>query len=100
MTDLTTEKAKSMVKKTWTKAMGKDNPKKEHFKKVINEFYSSRKDEINELYNLLKPFINRVKKLKDMALDDLIIETNEDKERRLRREKFEKSRGNYLHWEK
>jgi len=96
MLKLTT--AKSIVKKTWEKAMGKKKPTKRDLKVVINKFYNSRKDEVEELYNLLQPFINRVKRLDEMTLDDLILETQEDKNRHLLEKRLEKSRGNYVSW--
>ena len=98
MEHLSLEIAQSMIRKTWTESIGK-NPTKRHFTKVINTFFSSRKNVKDELFNMLKPFIKREKKISEISVNDLCIKTDEEENRQLLRKKLEKNRGNYIPWE-
>jgi uncharacterized UPF0160 family protein len=71
MENVTLEKITKVVEQTWTEGMGKKITK-HHFRKAMQKKASSLLGNIDELYQYLKPYIQRTKKISELKLEEIL----------------------------
>ena len=92
------EAAIGLVRATWSHAIGKKNIPKKDFISVAKSKYPLRKD-LNTLYEILQPFVDRVRKLATLRPEDLAIKEQEASTVQKKAEQnFKKSFDDSLPW--
>ncbi|MCA9351911.1 hypothetical protein KC866_00770 [Patescibacteria group bacterium] len=92
------EAAIGLVKAVWSHTIGKKIILKKDFISVAKSKYPSRKD-LDTLYEILQPFVDRVKKLATLKPEDLATETQKNSVVQKKAEQnFKKSFGDSVPW--